>query len=227
MRIDGINGTPLSRRRWLGAIASAGSGLLAAGDLFAASEFWNKKDPSAWTTDEILQLATRSPWAKDARVLPKPGRDRGGLDSSVPDLNGGAGGRSGNSRLGDVPVLPVASVTVLWASAQPLLDALKTRFPSDFANHYVIGVNDLPAMELGRKVNLDSMVANLQVHGKDSTDAGGTLAGRETVLFAFSKELLPLIAADKEVIFTLETNQYSVKPRFELKEMTYHGRLAV
>jgi len=219
---------PITRRRWIGAATSAGLGLFAAADLFSASDFWNKKNPSAWTSDEILQLATKSPWAKTARILPNPGRDRGSLDSRVPDLTGGnAGGRSGNSKLGEVPVIPVAEVTVVWASAQPLLDALKTTFPSDFANHYVIGVNDLPATEGGRKVNQDSMSASLQAHGKDSVDAGGVLPTRDVVLFAFSKELLPLTAADKEVLFTLETNQYSIKTRFDLKEMTYRGKLAV
>jgi hypothetical protein len=193
-----------------------------------AAEFWNKKNASAWSSDEILQLATKSPWAKTGRVLPNPGRDRGTLDSTVPDLAGGnAGGRSGNQKLGEVPVIPVAEVTVVWESAKPLLDALRTTFPADFANHYVIGVNDLPVTEGGRKVNQDSMTASLKAHGKDSVDAGGVLATRDVVMFAFSKELLPLTVADKEVLFALETNQYSIKTRFDLKEMMYRGLLAV
>jgi hypothetical protein len=228
MAINGTQLAILTRRRWFRAATGAGLGLFAAADLFGASDFWNKKNPSAWTTDEILQLATRSPWARTARVLPNPGRDRGSLDSRVPDLAGGnAGGRSGNSKLGEVAVIPVDEVTVVWASAQPLLDALKNTFPADFANHYVIGVDDLPTTEGGRKVNQDSMAASLRAHGKDSVDAGGVLPTRDAVLFAFSKELLPLTAADKEVLFTLETNQYSIKARFDLKEMMYRGRLAV
>jgi hypothetical protein len=216
----------LTRRRWVR--AATGVGLFAAADLFGASDFWNKKNPSAWTTDEILQLATKSPWARTARVLPNPGSDRGGLDPRVPDLNGGAGGgRSGNRKLGEVGIVPVEEVTVIWESAQPLRDALKTTFPLDFANHYVIGVNDLPGMERDRKVNQDSMSASLQIHGKDSVGAGGVLPTRDVVMFAFSKELLPLSAADKEALFTLETNQYSIKTKFDLKEMMYRGRLAV
>jgi hypothetical protein len=194
--------------------------LFAAADLFGASDFWNKKNPDAWTSDEILQLAKNSPWAKTARVLPNPGRDRGSFDSTVPDLTGGAGGRSGNNRLGEVPVIPVTEVTVVWASAQPLLDAMKTAFPADFAGHYVISVNDLPTAA-------GSMSARLQAHGKDSVEAGDFLQKRGVVLFAFSKELLSLSAADKEVIFTLETSQYSIKTRFDLKEMKYRGKLAV
>jgi hypothetical protein len=220
MNINATRCVATTRRDWVG-----GLGFLTVANLFGASEFWRKKDPSTWTSDEILLLATRSPWAKTARVLPKPGRDRGSLQPTGPDV--GAGGRSGNPRLGEVPVLPVAEVTVVWQSAQPLLEALKSSFPSDFANHYVVGVNDLPKEEGGRKVNLDSMTANLQVRGKDSTDAGAIQSTREVVLFAFSKELLPLSASDKEVIFMLDTNQYSVRTRFDLKEMMYHGKLAV
>jgi hypothetical protein len=224
-----INGNPgaMTRRRW-GAHLIGGLAFFATRNLLSASEFWNKKNPSAWTSDEILQLATKSPWARTARVLPKPGRDRGSLGSTVPDLNGGAaGGRSGNAKLGEVAIMPVAEVTVVWASAQPLLDALKSNFPADFANHYVVGVNDLPATEGGRKVNQESMVATLQVHGRDSVDAGGLLSTRGSVLFAFSKELLPLSTTDKEVIFSLDTNQYSIKTGFDLKAMMYRGRLAV
>jgi hypothetical protein len=218
----------ITRRRWVGASAAAGWGLFAPADLFAASEFWNKKDPSAWTSDEVLQLATRSPWARTGRVLPKPGRDRGSFQRTDPALNAGGGGRSDNPRVGEVAVAPVDEVTVIWESAQPLLDALKSSFPSDFANHYVIGVSDLPTSEGGgRKVNLENMVANLQARGKGSVDAGGILPGREVVLFAFSKELLALSAADKEVLFSLETNRFSVKVRFDLKEMTYRGKLAL
>jgi hypothetical protein len=173
-------------------------------------------------------LATKSPWAIVARVLPNPGRDRGDFDSTIPDLSAGnAGGRSGNNRLGDVPVIPVDEVTVVWESAQPLIDALKTTFPRDFANHYVIGVNELPRMEGKRKVNLESMTAHLQVHGRDSIDSGGVLPSRNVTLFRFSKELMSLSAADKEAVFVLETSEYSITARFNLKDMMYRGKLAI
>ncbi|HEY3825003.1 MAG TPA: hypothetical protein VGL82_10605 [Bryobacteraceae bacterium] len=216
----------MTRRGWVAA-ASAGFGFVAASELFGASDFWNKKDPSAWTSDEILQLATRSPWARTGQVLPKPGRDRGSFGRSIPDLGGGGGGRSENPKTGEVPVLPVTEVTVVWASAKPLLDALRTSFPADFANHYVIGVNDLPEDQGGRKVDRENMGANLKIRGKDSVDAGGNLQTRETILFPFSKELLPLTVADKEAVFTLDANEFSVKVRFDLKEMMYRGKLAV
>ena len=214
----GIEGT-LTRRRCGCALACAGLWLVTERSVPAASGFWNKKDPDSWTSDEILQLTTRSPWATNARVLPKPGRDRGSLQSLAPDI---AGGRSGGRGTGPEPVVQVAEVTVVWESAQPLRDALKFRFPADFANHYVIGVDDPPPTRGGRQ-------ASLQARGRDSVGAGAeepTQRGR-VVLFAFSKELLPLTARDKDILFTLETDQYSLKARFDPKEMIYRGMLAL
>ena len=213
-----------TRRAFLG----AGLLLCDLGRLLMASDFWNKKDSSAWSTDEIMQLATKSPWARNARVLPRPGHDRGSFDNSLPDLSAGSRqGRGGGQRPGEVAVIPVEEVTVIWASAQPLIDALKFRLPADFANHYVIGVNDLPKIEAGRKVDTDSIVATLQRHDGRSVQSGGMVAGKDTTLFAFSKELLPLSPADREVLFSLEASQYTIKTYFNLREMIYRGRPAL
>jgi len=202
--------------------------LFGAGWTLRAADFWNKKEASAWTTDEIMQLATRSPWARNARVLPKPGHDRGSVNGPNPGLAAsGAQGRGASQRPGEVPIIPVDEVTVVWASAQPMIDALHFRLPPDFANHYVIGINDLPKLTGGRKVDLDSVVAALEAHNGMSVQSGGMQQGKETTLFAFSKELLPLTAADKQVLFSLETNEYTIKTYFNLREMNYRGKLAV
>lgn len=225
VRISTKMAKPLSTRR-----SFLGTGLLlsAADRLLLASDFWNKKEPSDWSTDEIVQLATKSPWARSARVLPRPGRDRGALNGPVPDLSESSRqGRGGSQRPGEVAAVPVDEVTVIWASAQPMIDALRFRLPADFANHYVIGVNDLPKSEGGRKVDMDSMVATLQLHSGRLAQSGGMQQGKETTLFAFSKELLSLSAADKEVLFSLESSQYTIKTYFNLREMTYRGRLAI
>jgi hypothetical protein len=46
------------------------------------------------------------------------------------------------------------------------------------------------------------------------------------MIFSFSKEALPLAAADKEVLFTLKLGA-TFKAKFELKEMMYGGQLAI
>ena len=50
---------------------------------------------------------------------------------------------------------------------------------------------------------------------------------RGVLLCAFSKELLPLTSTDKDVLFALDTEQFSIKARFDLKEMIYRGKLAL
>ena len=185
--------------------------------LLAAQGFWNRKDPDSWTADEILQLASRSPWAVQARLLPRPGRDKGSAQPMEPEI---AGGRSGGRGNGPIPIVAVTEVTVVWASAKPLLDALKSNFPPDFANHYVISISGLPS-------NAKSLTATLQTKNKESVGAGGIETTRNATSFAFSRELLPLSPADKEVTFALEADGFSVRARFDLKEMVYRGVLAV
>src|ERR1700676_770423 len=36
---------------------------------WAGSEFWNRKEPAQWSSDEIRQLLARSPWAKNVSVV--------------------------------------------------------------------------------------------------------------------------------------------------------------
>lgn len=212
-----------NRRELMAALTGMGIAL-AARDLFAASDFWNKKDPDAWTSEQILLLTTRSPWAIQARVVPKQGRDHGSSQTLAPDV---AGGRSGGRGTGPDPVVQVAEVTVVWSSAKPLLDVLKTSFPMDFGGHYVISIMELPPGAHGKAVTQDAMEATLSVKGKGSVGSGAIQLTREAAIFGFSKDLLPITAMDKDVIFELKTDQYSIRARFEPKEMLYHGALAV
>jgi hypothetical protein len=87
-----------------------------------------------------------------------------------------------------------------------------------------------------RPFTLEAMLSELQlattleVVGKDPAGAGMTqrVAGSEsTYLFGFAKEFLPLTARDKEVLFVLRTARVSVRAKFQLKDMLYHGSLAV
>src|SRR4051812_19726283 len=68
-----------SRRNLFSTVSGAGLLLLFDASAFAASEFWNKKESSAWSGDEVEQLKTKSPWAKKVRA----------------ELSGGGGGSRG------------------------------------------------------------------------------------------------------------------------------------
>ena len=54
------------------------------------SEFWNKKDPSQWSSDEIEKLKTKSPWAKSVTISLRQSSS-GGNGGGVGYPGGGGG----------------------------------------------------------------------------------------------------------------------------------------
>jgi hypothetical protein len=199
--------------------------------------FWNKKEPAAWTTEDIVELTTNSPWAREIRLdLKAKGGTKGDEDiSAVRDPTTGAfrGGSASGGRTGEKP----PSAVVTWESALPLFDAMKYRLPADFIGHYVIGVKDLPILvdagperqSAAQLVDWLKNSATLRAKSRDPVEAGvvTTSRGGSMVLFGFLKELLPLTQKDKEVVFALDTNQLALKAKFEPKEMMYQGKLAL
>lgn len=136
--------------------------------LFAGgSDFWNKKDPRNWSSEEIERLITKSPWAKEvtAEFNRSMGGERGGGMGTPPI--GGRSGRQGGG-MGIPPIgrggmgIPTIGggrrrggspggmerprVTVRWESAKPIREALKAPLPDSLTGRYVISVNGLPAM---------------------------------------------------------------------------------
>src|SRR5271165_7130739 len=54
------------RRRFLIGALGSGAALAHPSRIFAATEFWNAKDPSTWTEEEIVRLTSKSPWVREA-----------------------------------------------------------------------------------------------------------------------------------------------------------------
>ena len=271
-----VNPWLLSRRRVL---ALAGAGLVSRSSLSASADFWNKKDPSQWTGEEIDELTTRSPWAKPVTTQYAPGSNGGygqgspngggypggggyprgggmggptigigGIGIGMPRGRGMGGGRNGGGQGGVVTY----KGTVRWESAQPILDALKNPLPDAFAKHYVIGVRDIPLIEdqSRRQDNGDQDSSNsdrsttLSKRTMDDLKLSTTLQpkGREMVsadvvqqmtpggtyfLFGFAKDRLDFGKNDREVAFATRLGRILVKAKFDMKEMLYHGKLAV
>src|ERR1700722_775630 len=117
-----------SRRRFLVRALASGIALTHASRIFAA-EFWNAKDPSTWTGEEIGILTQKSPWAKTAAA-----NYRGAED---PTGNAPEGGRAGRGAA-------APTITVCWESAQPILDALRAPLAGGVARHYGLGVTNFP-----------------------------------------------------------------------------------
>ncbi|HUI54687.1 MAG TPA: hypothetical protein VLY04_06925 [Bryobacteraceae bacterium] len=166
----------LSRR---GVLALAGASVVPWGRLFAYSpEFWDKKDPSQWTTEEIEKLTTKSPWAKSVTAQ-DTGGGNGGYGQGSPGggyPGGGGGGYPGGGgmpRIGGIGfprgrgggmgrgpgggrTMTSYQGTVRWESAQPIREALKLELPEAFAGHYVISVRDIPLITDRRRPSDDT-----------------------------------------------------------------------
>src|ERR1700686_2209695 len=65
---------------------------------FGSSEFWNVKKPADWTPEEIAQILTKSPWAKEAAIR----YDAGPGSAGRPAGGASTGGHGGRSRRGGV-----------------------------------------------------------------------------------------------------------------------------
>lgn len=142
---------------------------------------------------------------------------------------------------------PATTVTIRWESAQPILDATKETLPHALDGHYVIAVDGLPVdwgkWQHGRNrtgradptVRVSDIVemltagATLEARGRDPVGAGVVRRSPtdEGWLFGFSKDLLPLSASDKDILFTLKAGPMAVKAKFEPKSMIYNGAFAI
>lgn len=121
------------------------TGMAIAG-MLGAADFWDTKEPSAWTDKEVQRLSTRSPWAKE--VTPNMGQmmgpgmggpGMGGPGGGGPGMGGpggggpggggpgmGGGGGSGMGRGGGMggpggrPGMSPPKITLRWESAAPM-----------------------------------------------------------------------------------------------------------
>jgi hypothetical protein len=169
---------------------------------------------------------------------------------------GGGGGRGGRGDMGaSSGPAPVEGpeVVIRWENAKPLLDATKLVLPPALENHYAISITgvppemiaafgrgggrghlrresegDAPAPQPEAIIDKIKAGATLTAKGKDPAAADHLMQtmDKQTMIFSFPKDALPLTAADKEVIFTLKLGA-TFKAKFELKEMMYGGQLAI
>ncbi|HKD08353.1 MAG TPA: hypothetical protein VKB79_20800 [Bryobacteraceae bacterium] len=166
-----------SRRGFLSR-ASAGAGWFAvcANELFAASDFWNKKEPADWTPQEVETLKTKSPWAKKVHGEGGGGNSGpssmnrsgsagtfGGMSGAESNgIGGGGGGRGGGGSRGggggDRDFGPGAAaaqgpeVIIRWESAAPVLGATKFQLPAPLAEHYAVSITGVPPAQLAMAV---------------------------------------------------------------------------
>lgn len=219
----------------------AGAGLASWLRLSAAgADFWNRKDPAEWSAEEIEKLMTRSPWAREVRAESSNARGLSNIGRGSPH-----GLRNKSGKMPSQKMIAPYRGTVLWESARPIRDALKTPLPDGLAGQYVLSVNGIP-LSKSESANgedadgartaspgaLDKLkgLTTLQVKGKDSIEAGMVQqqTGNGVVyLFGFPKEALAIAKDDKEVVFGTHMGKLVFTARFAPKEMLYHNELAV
>jgi hypothetical protein len=175
----------------------------------------------------MLTSTSKSPWVREAVPnIRNPDDPTGG------SVLGESGKGMGQRRTS-------LTVFVRWESAQPILDALRAPLPADFEGHYVVSVTNLPFPKVrragrGEETTPDDTLdriqsgTSLQAKGRDPVEAGIVRRTRiGSILFGFLKDQLRLTPDDREIVFALNTQQLSLKTKFDTKEMTYHGKLAV
>jgi hypothetical protein len=207
-----------------------------------AKDFWNEKKPSDWTEEDIQQILTKSPWAKDASIFDTAAHKglsttpRGGALSR---RRGGTSGTAGNP-------LPSASnsnswsAIVRWDSALPVRDALKTPKPAEVDENYTIAlVGDIPGVGVPsdddgpeeRQQKLTFLKETTRLERKDDPlelqrvkIAPRTPQSPAGTLFYFSR-VFPLTLEDKQVTFVTKVGPLEVKCKFTLRDMMYRGNL--
>jgi len=207
----------------------------------AAKDFWNEKKPSDWTEEEIQEMLTKSPWAKDAAIFDSAAHK--GV-SSAPYAGGAYGRRRYESPNGKS--LPTVNglqgwrATVRWQSALPVRDAMKAPKTADTDESYIIAlVGDIPGASVPsdddsaaeRQQKMDILKESTRLERKDDPlelqrvkIAPRTTLSPSGTLYYFSR-VLPITAEDRQVTFVTKVGPLEVKCKFTLRDMLYHSNL--
>lgn len=144
------------------------------------ADFWLKKKPGDWSSDEVEHMKTKSPWARKVQAEVTGGvgggrrgggGGRGGDAGGGEDMGGGGGGRGGGSGGGGggggrgggrgggdlAPSAPSApagpELIIRWETAAPMLAATHMELPESFKDLYAISVTGLPPQLLMMALN--------------------------------------------------------------------------
>jgi hypothetical protein len=206
-----------------------------------AKDFWNDRKPADWTADEIQQMLTRSPWAKEASIFDSATHK--GV-SSAPY----AGGIYGSPRYEspDGKSLPTVrglkgwGAIVRWESSLPVRDAIKAAKSADAEKNYIVAlIGEMPAASVPsddddaaeRQRKLEVLKESTRLERKEDPIelqrvkiAPRTPLSPAGTLYYFSRAL-PLTPEDKQVTFVTKVGPLEVKCKFTLRDMLYHGNL--
>lgn len=219
----------LSRRRAIrnslfwGAFALAGGPLLS-----AATPFWKTKPASQWTPDEVTEMISHSPWAKQVSAQYRAAMDDVRIQPGAPPVQ-----RPGEPMAGECGLVPCSTVMpgkviVIWESAQPIQETLHPAEPPDFNGRYILSIRGLAGDYTPSRLKAGT---DLTAKGRRPIQPGVVAQRNNTWLFGFSRELLPLSLNDREVQFTVRIganlSDTLVRASFNPKDMIYRDELAL
>lgn len=224
---------------------TVGFWLLAVAALTAA-DFWQEKDFTAWSAQQVEKMLTDSPWAKKVTIVTGSLREEplGGFQAGGAGLGGGGGGASRGAD--DVQGIRRAIVTVAWISALPVRQALIRRqissdapIPPDQQRQlsedeafYTLAVVGLP-LRLAARGTIDELKTKttLKPNQKDRIAPENIRAFRDAdqslrIEFLFPKSHA-IALDDKEVVFITKVGEVELSKKFRLADMMVRGRLAL
>src|SRR5262249_35546221 len=131
-----------------------------------------------------------------------------------------------------------AKGTIRWASAAPVMEALKPEFPENFADHYVITLSGFAWPPRDEERSEEKALDELEQVTFLKTERGRSAqpalvekpissAGSGNILFGFIKDSLRIEAEDRDVLFTTRLGRSPLEVKFTPKEMQYRGKLAL
>jgi hypothetical protein len=233
-------------RYTLGAIL--GAWLLAVAALTAA-DFWQEKDFTAWSAQQVEKMLSDSPWAKKVIIVMGSLREealgtfQGGGGAGL----GGGGGTVKDGDGGEFQRVRRVTVTVAWTSALPVRQALTRRQTGSEAQiapdqqrqlgqdepFYAVTVVGLPFRVVAQAGTIDDLKAKttLRAGRKERIAPANILASREGEQTVRVEFLFPKGAAialdDKEVEFATKLGDVDITKKFKLADMMVRGQLAL
>ena len=213
-----------------------------------AADFWEEKEFTAWSNQQVEKLLSDSPWAKRVTVVMgrlREGARDDGFQGGGAGLGGG-GGVASDGDAGEFQQIRRVPLTVAWMSALPFRQALVRRrigpdapIPPDLQRQlsedepfYTVVVVGLPLRMTARMGTIDEVRAKtaLTPNGKERIAPAEIRAAKDDqfvrVEFLFPKTSA-ITPEDKEVEFITTLIGVEVKRKFRLADMMIRGRLVL
>ena len=224
--------------------------------VLAAADFWEEKDYTSWSAEEVEEMLTDSPWSREVRVVVR------GAGSRIRGAVVGAGGVGAlrmddetrervadylvARRLSSSPVPDRITLTVSWRSALPVKQALARSqagvgapippeqrvFLIQHEPLYVVSVAGIPR-QLTEEIDREALLTETVLARENkppivAEDVEPFLNADETVIleFAFLRDDA-ITLFDKEVRFITKLGEIEIERSFKLQEMMFGDALAM